>query len=128
MTDQTFTYRDDDLTMDGVSLAAIAAATGTPVYVYSLARVLAQHARLAAAFRALQPDFHFSLKSNTCRPLVSALVTRGCGCDVVSAGEIFLSNRRVVLPCTGGRLVFCSGRSSPALTTSQPASRASPAR
>ena len=100
---QTFTYRDDDLTMDGVVLAAIAAATGTPVYVYSLARVLAQHARLTAAFQALQPDFHFSLKSNVCRPLVSALVARGCGCDVVSAGEIFLARR---MGCPPERVVF----------------------
>lgn len=93
MMNQTLTYRDATLWMDGVSLAALADELGTPLYVYSLRRMLAQLDRLKAAFAALRPDFHFSLKANANRHLVGPLVAAGCGCDVVSGGEIALALR-----------------------------------
>ncbi len=98
MPDQTFAYRDGRLHMDGVALDAIADATGTPVYVYSLRRLLAQLDRLQAAFAPLAPAFHYSLKANANGTLVRAVVAAGCGCDAVSAGEIFLALRAGCAP------------------------------
>ncbi len=93
MTDSTLSYVSASLHLDGVSLAALADEFGTPLYVYGLRRMLGQLDRLKAAFAALRPDFHYSLKANANRYLVGALVAAGCGCDVVSGGEIALALR-----------------------------------
>ncbi len=101
--EQTCAYRQGRLYMDGVALADIVEAVGTPVYVYSLRRALAQLERLRAAFAPLQPTFHYSLKANGNTRLVRPLVGAGCGCDAVSAGEIFLALRA---GCPPERIVF----------------------
>ncbi|NPV66237.1 MAG: diaminopimelate decarboxylase [Anaerolineae bacterium] len=103
MPETTLTYIEQELTMDGVSLAEIARSVGTPVYIYSLRRILAQLERLRAAFALLQPTFHYSLKANGNSAIIRALVGAGCGCDAVSAGEIFLARRA---GCPPERIVF----------------------
>lgn len=103
MHENTFTYQQDQLLMDGVALEDVAMAMGTPVYVYSLRRMMAQLARLQAAFAPLAPEYHYSLKANANGALLRALVEAGCGCDVVSAGEIFLAQRA---GCKPERIVF----------------------
>lgn len=100
---QTYAYRDAELWMDAVPLRVIAEQAGTPVYVYSLQRVLGQLARLQEAFAPLHPEFHYSLKANNAGALVRALVAAGCGCDVVSAGEIYMALRA---GCAPERIVF----------------------
>lgn len=94
----TLAYHDGALHMDGVPLSAIMDAVGTPVYVYSRDRILAQAARLRRAFAALSPDFHYSLKANANIALLRLLIGAGCGCDVVSAGEIYLALRAGCAP------------------------------
>lgn len=96
--DQTYTYKNkadrrSHLHMDDVALDDVARAVGTPVYVYSQQRILAQLERLQTAFASAKPHFHFSLKSNNNGHLIRLLVEQGCGCDVVSAGEIYLALR-----------------------------------
>ncbi len=103
MPESTLTYVGDELAMDGVPLAAIARDVGTPVYVYSLQRIMAQLERLRAAFAPLRPAFYYSLKANANRTLIRALVAADCGCDTVSAGEIFLARRS---GCPPERIVF----------------------
>ncbi|GAB4568938.1 MAG: diaminopimelate decarboxylase [Anaerolineae bacterium] len=99
----TFSYRQGQLWMDEVALQAVAEAVGTPVYVYSLRRIMAQFDRLKAAFAPLNPEWHYSLKANGNGALVRALVAAGCGCDAVSAGEIFLALRA---GCPPEKIVF----------------------
>jgi len=103
MAETTLAYVQGQLAMDGVPLADIVRAVGTPVYVYSLRRIMAQLERLRAAFAPLHPVFHYSLKANASGPLLRALVAAGCGCDTVSAGEIFLAQRA---GCPPERIVF----------------------
>ena len=103
--ENTLYYADRGLMMDGVPLAAVAAEVGTPVYVYSLRRVLAQLDRLRAAFAPLPPALHYSLKANSSGHLVRELVAAGCGCDAVSAGEIFMALRAGCSP----QQIVCAG-------------------
>jgi diaminopimelate decarboxylase len=80
---------DGALTCDGVPLGAIAAAVGTPAYVYSAATVRAQYARLAAAFASVPHRIHFSVKANSNLAVLRLLQELGAGVDIVSGGELY---------------------------------------
>ena len=67
------------------------AEAGTPVYVYSLRRVVDNYARLRDAFAPLVAGIHFSVKSNGSLAILRALQEAGGGFDCVSGGEIFLA-------------------------------------
>jgi diaminopimelate decarboxylase len=99
----TYHYHSGSLYVDAVPLIEITESVGTPVYVYSLRRILAQWERLRAAFARLQPSFHYSLKANANAHLFRPLIAAGCGCDTVSAGEIYLARRA---GCPPERIVF----------------------
>ncbi len=99
----TVHYHADHLYVDSVPLVAVAGQVGTPVYVYSRRGVLGQLDRLNNAFAWLRPAWHYSLKANGNGHLIRALVEAGCGCDAVSAGEIFLARRA---GCPPERIVF----------------------
>jgi diaminopimelate decarboxylase len=84
-----FTYRDGELFAEDVPVAAIAAAVGTPVYIYSRA-TLARHARVFREALSALPDTHFAfaVKSNPNLAVLRLLATQGYGADVVSSGEM----------------------------------------
>jgi diaminopimelate decarboxylase len=97
-----FTYRQGRLYCEDVELDALAARTGTPVYVYSR-RTLVEHFRtFSAAFAALAPLVCFSVKSAGNVHLLRALVEAGAGLDVVSGGELY---RALLAGCAPGRVV-----------------------
>jgi diaminopimelate decarboxylase len=79
-------YVDGQLYCDSVPVAKIVAQTGTPAYIYSLRRALANFSAIQSAF----PDahIHFSAKSNSNLDVLRALVEQGAGIDTVSGGEI----------------------------------------
>lgn len=83
-----FQYRDGVLHAEDVPLPAIAAAVGTPVYVYSEA-TLRRHARVfrEALAPAGRTHFAFAVKSNPNLAVLSVLREEGFGADVVSIGE-----------------------------------------
>lgn len=98
-----FLYRDGILHAEDVPLPEIAAAVGTPVYVYSAA-TLERHYRLFT--EALDPLPHlvcFAVKSNGNLAVLKLLGDLGAGMDVVSAGE-YLRARAAGVP--GDRIVF----------------------
>jgi diaminopimelate decarboxylase len=68
---------------------AIADDTGTPVYVYSTARLLDNVRQIQSAFAPLGASIHYSLKANANLALIRLLKEAGLGMDAVSAGEIF---------------------------------------
>jgi diaminopimelate decarboxylase len=83
-----FQYRDGALWCEDVAVADIAAAAGTPLYVYS-ARTLREHyARFAEAFAELKPTVCFSIKALANVHVLKLLAAEGCGFDVVSGGEL----------------------------------------
>jgi diaminopimelate decarboxylase len=77
------------LACDGVPLAAIAGAVGTPAYVYSAATVRAQYGRLARAFASVPHRIHFSVKANSNLAVLRLLHELGAGVDIVSGGELY---------------------------------------
>lgn len=89
MLNDSFTYRDGKLWCDGVDLEQLADSAGTPVYVYSAARILANVQRLQEAFALLDASIHYSLKANANLALIGLLRDQGLGMDAVSAGEIY---------------------------------------
>ncbi len=84
-------YIGDALYIDELPVENIAAAAGTPVYIYSLGRIRANYRRLQAAFAPLSARLHFSLKSNGSLAILRCLREEGAGFDCVSAGEVALA-------------------------------------
>ncbi|NWG55034.1 MAG: diaminopimelate decarboxylase [Hydrogenophilaceae bacterium] len=83
-----FDYRDGALHCEGVALAAIAAAVGTPVYVYSTA-TLERHVQvMREAFQPTPVLIAFAVKANANIAVLATLAKQGAGADTVSAGEI----------------------------------------
>ncbi len=82
-----FHYLDGVLHAEDVSLAAIAAEVGTPVYVYSTATIT-RHYR--AFVEALGPKAHvfYAMKANSNLAVLKTLAKLGAGADTVSEGEI----------------------------------------
>jgi len=83
------TYLDDILTCEGVPLPQIAAAAGTPAYVYSKAELLGR----ARAYQHAAGDalVCYAVKANGNPALLSLLRQAGLGADVTSGGELYLA-------------------------------------
>ncbi len=96
-------YRGHRLYLDDVSLERLMAATGTPAYVYSRARLLENYARFDEAFRAVNHQVMFAMKANSSGAIVSLLAKAGAGADIVSVGELFRARRGGMPP---ERIVF----------------------
>ncbi len=97
-----FNYRHGVLHAEDVSLAAIAAEVGTPVYVYSTATI-ERHYELFA--KALGPKAHvfYAMKANSNLAVLKTLAKLGAGADTVSEGEI---RRALAAGIPPGKIVF----------------------
>jgi diaminopimelate decarboxylase len=84
-----FQLRDGVMHAEDVSLAAIAAEAGTPVYVYSTATI-ERHVRVfREALAGLDdPLVAFAVKANPNGAVLATLARLGLGADVVSGGEL----------------------------------------
>jgi diaminopimelate decarboxylase len=98
-----FPYRDGELHAEGVRLADIAAAVGTPFYVYSAAALAARYRRFAAAFAPAAPLICFAVKANSNLAVLRLFATLGAGADVVSEGEL---RRALAAGIAPDRIVF----------------------
>jgi len=85
-----FQYRDGHLCAESVAIADIAAAVGTPVYVYSSATIERHYRVLAEALAAagLDATICFACKANPTLAVIQTLARLGAGADVVSEGEL----------------------------------------
>ncbi|WP_435660220.1 diaminopimelate decarboxylase [Leisingera caerulea] len=98
-----FLYRDGALFAEDVPISEIAAAVGTPFYVYSTATLL-RHFRLFD--EALEGTDHlvcFAMKAASNQAILKTLAQAGAGMDVVSQGE-YLRAKAAGVP--GERIVF----------------------
>jgi diaminopimelate decarboxylase len=83
-----FEYHNGELFCEQVAVAKIAAAVGTPAYVYSAATLRHHYRAIAEAFAELQPTICFSVKSLSNIHILKLLAEAGSGFDVVSGGEL----------------------------------------
>src|SRR5262249_2863868 len=76
------------LACEGVSLAAIAGAVGTPAYVYSSATIERHYDVFKAAFAPRDVLVAFAVKANANIAVIATLARKGAGADTVSQGDI----------------------------------------
>jgi diaminopimelate decarboxylase len=88
-----FRYRDSELCCEQVSLRALAAVAGTPLYVYSKAALLEGLAGYHRAFKDVPHIVCYSVKANSNLGVLSVLAKAGAGADIVSGGELFRALR-----------------------------------
>ncbi|HEY4134931.1 MAG TPA: diaminopimelate decarboxylase [Alphaproteobacteria bacterium] len=83
-----FRYQNGALHCEDVSLAAVADAVGTPVYVYSSAALEAQYRAFAEAFAGQNARVCFAVKANSNQAVIRTFAALGAGADVLSEGEL----------------------------------------
>lgn len=83
-----YARRDGELCADGVPLRRIAAAVGTPAYVYAWSGVREQYRRLEAALDGVDHRICYAVKANSNLAILARLAKLGAGFDIVSGGEL----------------------------------------
>jgi diaminopimelate decarboxylase len=98
-----FLYQNGTLHAEDVPLPEIAAAVGTPFYVYSTA-TLERHFRLFDdALEGMPHLVCYAMKANSNQAVLTLLARLGAGVDVVSGGEY---RRAIAAGFPGERIVF----------------------
>jgi diaminopimelate decarboxylase len=88
-----FTRPDGALWCDGVPVQSVAAAVGTPVYVYSASAIREQYLALDQALHPVPHRLHYSVKANSNLAVLALLRALGAGVDIVSGGELYRAKR-----------------------------------
>jgi diaminopimelate decarboxylase len=86
------------LACDGVALEPIAAAHGTPLYVYSAATIAARYRAIDGAFAGYPHAIHYALKANSTLAIARLLRELGSSADANSGGEIAVARRAGFTP------------------------------
>ena len=76
------------MSLSPATLGRVAAAAGTPVYVYDADHVRRQLRLLQAALGGIPHRIHYSVKANGNLAVLSLLRHLGVGADIVSGGEL----------------------------------------
>jgi diaminopimelate decarboxylase len=105
-----FARRDHHLVCDGVPLADIAAAVGTPVYVYSAAVLGDRYRAIDAAFDGYPHALHYALKANSTLAIARLLRALGASADANSIWEIDVARKAGFEP---SQIVFTGVGKSP---------------
>ena len=85
----TFAYKNGALHCEGVNLAEIAAAVGTPVFVYSKKTILDDLAEFRNAFSPINAHVAYAVKACSNKAILNLMARQGAGFDIVSAGELW---------------------------------------
>jgi len=100
---KAFTYRAGQLACEAVPLETIAAAVGTPCYVYSAGSMRSRLGAYQEAFADRPALFCYAVKANSNLAVIRTLAAAGAGADTVSGGEIARALAAGVAP---ERIVF----------------------
>ncbi|WP_437187893.1 diaminopimelate decarboxylase [Planctomicrobium sp. SH668] len=84
-----FQYRDGELYCEDVRLADLAQEYGTPLWVYSKAKLTYEFQAVREAFAEVDPVICYSVKANSNLSLLKLLNEQGSSFDVVSGGELY---------------------------------------
>jgi len=93
-----FARLSNELVCDGVPLAAIALAEGTPLYVYSAATLRSRYLAIDAAFGDYPHTLHYALKANSTLAIARLLRGLGACADANSGNEIDVALRAGFIP------------------------------
>ena len=103
--DEYFHYQGDELYVERVPLADIAAQFGTPCYVYSRASLANGWNEFARALRGREHLICYAVKANSNLAILNQFAQLGAGFDIVSGGEL----QRVLAAGGDARKVVFSG-------------------
>ncbi len=84
----SFAYQHGRLHAEGVDLAAISKAVGTPCYVYSRAAIEERWRAFDSAFGRREHLVCYAVKANSNLAVLNLLARLGSGFDIVSVGEL----------------------------------------
>ncbi|WP_171229796.1 diaminopimelate decarboxylase [Ruegeria sp. HKCCA4008] len=98
-----FLYRDGALFAEDVPVSEIAAAVGTPFYVYSTATLLRHFQLFDDALDGTDHLVCYAMKAASNQAILKTLAQAGAGMDVVSGGEYLRAKAAGVL---GDKIVF----------------------
>ena len=98
-----FLYKNGALHAEDVPIADIAAAVGTPFYVYSSATLLRHFTVFDEALDGMDHLVCYAMKANSNLAVIKLLGQHGAGMDVVSGGEY---RRARAAGVDGSKIVF----------------------
>src|SRR3954466_6281147 len=84
-----FPYSGNDLYCEQVPLADLAAAVGTPAYVYSSAAILSSFHDYDQSFGDVPHSVCYAVKANSSIGVLALLAKAGAGFDIVSGGDLY---------------------------------------
>lgn len=85
----TFAYKNGALHCEGVNLADIAAAVGTPVFVYSKKAITDDLVEFRNAFSSIDAHVAYAVKACSNKAILNLMAKLGAGFDIVSGGELW---------------------------------------
>ena len=96
-------YREGRLHFEDTALEDVAAAHGTPCYVYSSRVLLGNYNAYDRAYNGRDHLVCYAMKANGNPELLRLLAARGAGVDIVSGGELLSATRAGIDPA---RIIF----------------------
>jgi diaminopimelate decarboxylase len=100
---QYIDYNQQDLHIEQVKLADIAAEYGTPAYIYSKKSILERFSQYTKGLEPLNHLVCYAVKANSNLAILNLLAKQGSGFDVVSGGELA---RVLTAGATANKVVF----------------------
>lgn len=98
-----FHYHNHVLHCESIPVPELAAAYGTPLWIYSKKTLLHHLHQIQRAFAAVQPLICYSIKTNGNLHICRLMAAEGAGFDVTSGGELY---RALKAGGTGDKIVF----------------------
>ncbi len=84
-----FSYKNNRLFVENLSVEAIAERYGTPLYIYSHRTAIEHFRKIKNAFDEIDTLICYSVKANSNLSILNELRKEGAGFDIVSGGELF---------------------------------------
>ncbi len=86
---EAFNYRNGELYCEDVAITELANQYGTPLWVYSQAKLVHEFREFRDAFAEVDPVICYSVKANSNLSILKLLSAESCSFDVVSGGELY---------------------------------------
>ncbi len=100
-----FSFKNGELHCENVRVSSVAAAVGTPFYLYSYKTLTDHYQKIEKAFAKLKPVICFAMKANDNLAVIKSLVDLGAGLDIVSIGEL---KKALMVKADPKKIVFAS--------------------